>query len=102
MASRRPLRTDHERANVMRATRGAVHRSGRGGAMHFVSPGGTPRYPTPAEVRHDEVELAEAIRHGAVDRPEQAFGSYFIGRAKRTRRGAAHEVAPESLLGPVH
>src|SRR5258706_16103678 len=25
-----------------------------------------------------------------------------IGRAKRTGRAAPHEVAPESLLGPVH
>ena len=75
--------------------------------MHFISPGGTPRYPTREEVRHDEVELAEAIRHGAVDRPEQAFGSYFVGRRASCALGAAYEgmyLLPREAGGvrPVH
>lgn len=57
--------------------------------MHFISPGGTPRYPTREEVRHDEAELAEAILHGVVGRPEQAFGNYFEGRRASCALGAA-------------
>src|SRR5258706_537924 len=71
--------------------RGTVHRTGRGGAMHFISPGGTPRYPTREEVRHDEAELAEAILHGVVGRPEQAFGNYFVGRRASCALRAAYD-----------
>jgi hypothetical protein len=59
--------------------------------MPFTSPSGTPRYPTRAEIRHDEEELAEAIRHGAVTRPDQAFGHYFEGRRASCALGAAYE-----------
>ena len=58
--------------------------------MPFVSPGGTPRFPTREELRHDETELAEAIRHGVVSRPDQAFG-YFEGRRASCALGAAYE-----------
>ena len=47
--------------------------------MPFTSPGGSPRYPTRKELRHDEAELADAILHGALHRPEQAFGHYYEG-----------------------
>ena len=75
--------------------------------MHFISPGGTPRYPTRDEVRHDEVELAAAIRHGVEGRPEQAFGSYFEGRRASCALGAAYEgmyMLPREAGGvrPVH
>ena len=59
--------------------------------MPFTSPSGNPRYPTRAEIRHDEEELAEAIRHGAVTRPDQAFGHYFEGRRASCALGAAYE-----------
>jgi hypothetical protein len=59
--------------------------------MPFTSPGGSPRYPTRAEVRHDEAELAEAIRKGAGRRPDQAFGQYFVGRRASCALGAAYE-----------
>jgi hypothetical protein len=55
------------------------------------SPEGAPRYPTRAEIRHDEAELAEAIRHGTAYRPEQAFGHYFEGRRASCALGAAYE-----------
>lgn len=41
--------------------------------------------------RRDESELAEAIRHGAKRRPEQAFGHYFEGRRASCALGAAYE-----------
>lgn len=59
--------------------------------MPFFSPGGTPRFPTREEIRHDETELAEAILHGVVARPEQAFGAYFEGRRASCALGAAYE-----------
>jgi len=59
--------------------------------MPFVSSGGKPHYPSRAEIRHDEVELAEAILHGAAVRPEQAFGHYFEGRRASCALGAAYE-----------
>ena len=59
--------------------------------MPFVSSGGTPRYPTRDEIRHDEAELAEAILHGAESRPDQAFGHYFEGRRASCALGAAYE-----------
>jgi hypothetical protein len=42
-------------------------------------------------VRHDEAELAEAIRFGAKRRPEQAFGEYYEGRRASCALGAAYE-----------
>jgi hypothetical protein len=59
--------------------------------MLIVSPSGRVRYPTRAEVRHDEAELAQAILDGAHVRPEQAFGEYFIGRRASCALGAAYE-----------
>ena len=59
--------------------------------MPFVSSGGKLRYPTRAEVRHDEVELAKAILNGAHARPDQAFGEYFQGRRASCALGAAYE-----------
>jgi hypothetical protein len=59
--------------------------------MPFTSPGGTLRYPTRAELRQDEAELAAAILHGATQRPEQAFGHYFEGRRASCALGAAYE-----------
>jgi len=38
-----------------------------------------------------EQALAEAIRHGADRRPEQAFGDYFHGRHASCALGAAYE-----------
>jgi hypothetical protein len=59
--------------------------------MPFLSPSGHPRYPTRAEIRHDEADLAAAILHGATERPEQAFGHYFEGRRASCALGAAYE-----------
>ncbi len=59
--------------------------------MPFTSPSGTPRYPTRAEIRHDEAELAQAILDGASSRPEQAYGHYFEGRRASCALGAAYE-----------
>jgi hypothetical protein len=59
--------------------------------MPFMSPSGRPRYPTRAEIRTDEVELAQAILSGAARRPEQAFGEYFEGRRASCALGAAYE-----------
>jgi hypothetical protein len=59
--------------------------------MPFVSSGGKLRYATRAEVRHDEAELAQAIRDGSQARPEQAFGEYFQGRRASCALGAAYE-----------
>jgi hypothetical protein len=59
--------------------------------MPYTSPGGTPRFPTPDEIRHDEIELAAAILHGAMERPEQSFGRYFEGRRASCALGAAYE-----------
>jgi hypothetical protein len=59
--------------------------------MPFVSSGGTLRYPTRDELRHDEAELAEAILHGTESRPDQAFGHYFEGRRASCALGAAYE-----------
>jgi hypothetical protein len=42
-------------------------------------------------VRHDESELAAAIRFGAKRRPEQAFGEYYHGRRASCALGAAYE-----------
>ena len=41
--------------------------------------------------RHDEQELAAAIRLGAERRPVQAYGSYFEGRRSSCALGAAYE-----------
>jgi hypothetical protein len=75
--------------------------------MPFSSPEGTPRYPTRAEIRHDEADLAEAIRHGSIYRPDQAFGHYFEGRRASCALGAAYEgmySLPRDAGGirPVH
>jgi hypothetical protein len=43
------------------------------------------------ETRHDEKELAEAIRTGMRRRPEQAFGHYYEGRRASCALGAAYE-----------
>jgi len=59
--------------------------------MVFMSPGGTPRYPTRDEIRHDEAELAEAILDGTAHRPDQAFGHYYEGRRASCALGAAYE-----------
>ena len=42
-------------------------------------------------VRHDEIELADAIRFGAKRRPDQAFGEYYAGRRASCALGAAYE-----------
>jgi hypothetical protein len=42
-------------------------------------------------VRHDEHDLAEAIREGLRRRPEQAFGEYYVGRRASCALGAAYE-----------
>ena len=42
-------------------------------------------------VRHDESELAAAIRFGVKRRPEQAFGEYYHGRRASCALGAAYE-----------
>jgi hypothetical protein len=44
-----------------------------------------------APARHDESELAEAIRFGARRRSEQAFGEYYQGRDASCALGAAYE-----------
>src|SRR5262249_36274291 len=59
--------------------------------MIWARPDGAPRYPTREEIRHDEAELAEAILSGAGQRPEQAFGSYYVGRRASCALGAAYE-----------
>ena len=59
--------------------------------MPWTGPSGAPRYPTRAEIRHDEIELAEAIRNGSLHRPDQAFGHYFEGRRASCALGAAYE-----------
>lgn len=41
--------------------------------------------------RHDELELAEAIREGAKRRPHQAFGEYYKGIGSSCALGAAYE-----------
>lgn len=41
--------------------------------------------------RHDEAELADAIRDGMRRRPEQAFGEYYHGRRASCALGAAYE-----------
>ena len=42
--------------------------------------------------RHDESELAEAIRFGARRRSEQAFGDYYQGQSASCALGAAYEA----------
>jgi hypothetical protein len=42
-------------------------------------------------VRHDEQELATAIRLGAARRPQQSFGQYFEGTRSSCALGAAYE-----------
>jgi hypothetical protein len=59
--------------------------------MSLIASDGKLRYPTAAEVRHDEMDLAQAIREGAQARPEQAFGEYFHGRRASCALGAAYE-----------
>jgi hypothetical protein len=44
-----------------------------------------------APARHDEIELAEAIRFGARRRSEQAFGDYYQGAHASCALGAAYE-----------
>ena len=46
---------------------------------------------TQPPTRHDERELADAIRLGAARRPEQAFGEYYHGRHASCALGAAFE-----------
>lgn len=41
--------------------------------------------------RHDEQDLAVAIRLGAIRRPEQAHGHYFEGSRRSCALGAAYE-----------
>jgi len=59
--------------------------------MLFMGSDGKLRYPTRAEVRHDEAELAKAILDGSHARPEQAFGEYFQGQRASCALGAAYE-----------
>jgi hypothetical protein len=59
--------------------------------MPIIGSDGKVRYPTPAEARHDEGELAQAILAGAQARPEQSFGEYFQGRQASCALGAAYE-----------
>ena len=59
--------------------------------MPLVESDGKLRYPTPAEARQDEQDLARAIRHGAHARPQQSFGEYFQGRTASCALGAAYE-----------
>jgi hypothetical protein len=59
--------------------------------MLHTTASGKVRYPTRAEVRHDEAELAQAILDGTHGRPDQAFGEYFIGRRASCALGAAYE-----------
>jgi hypothetical protein len=59
--------------------------------MLFMGSDGKLRYPTRAEVRHDEAELAKAILDGSQARPEQAYGEYFEGRRASCALGAAYE-----------
>lgn len=59
--------------------------------MPLVESDGTVRYPTRAEVRRDEEDLARAILDGAHARPEQAFGEYYQGRSASCALGAAYE-----------
>jgi hypothetical protein len=59
--------------------------------MPLIGSDGRVRYPTRAEVRHDEEELARAILEGAQARPEQSFGEYFQGRHASCALGAAYE-----------
>lgn len=59
--------------------------------MPLIGSDGRMRYPTRAEARHDEEELARAILEGAHARPEQAFGEYFQGRRASCALGAAYE-----------
>ena len=59
--------------------------------MPLIGSDGRVRYPTRAEVRHDEEELARAILDGAHARPEQSFGEYFQGRHASCALGAAYE-----------
>jgi hypothetical protein len=75
--------------------------------MPIVTSGGKPMYPTRAEVRHDEIDLAEAILHGSEARPEQAFGHYFEGRRASCALGAAYEgmyrlPQDASSIRPLH
>jgi hypothetical protein len=59
--------------------------------MPLISSDGKLRYPTRAEVRHDEGELAQAILDGSHARPQQAFGEYFQGLHASCALGAAYE-----------
>jgi hypothetical protein len=59
--------------------------------MLFVSSGGQLHYPPRTEIRHDEAELAQAIRAGSHVRPDQAFGDYYQGRRASCALGAAYE-----------
>ena len=59
--------------------------------MPLIASDGKLRYPTRAEARHDEQDLAQAIREGAQARPDQAFGEYFQGRHASCALGAAYE-----------
>jgi hypothetical protein len=85
----RPRACEHGRGREVTEPVHAVEREEV--AMPFTSPGGTPRYPTRAEIRHDEAELAAAILDGASHRPEQAFGHYYEGRRASCALGAAYE-----------
>jgi hypothetical protein len=59
--------------------------------MPFIDSGGKLRYPTRAEIRQDEDDLARAILAGTQARPDQAFGEYFQGRRASCALGAAFE-----------
>lgn len=57
--------------------------------------------------RHDEKELALAIRLGTDRRPEQAYGHYFEGTRRSCALGAAYEgvyrlPAEAGGIRPVH
>ena len=55
-------------------------------------------------VRHDERELAAAIRFGVKRRPEQAFGEYYQGHRASCALGAAYEGLyrlPEEVVSSI-
>jgi len=60
-----------------------------------------------AAARHDEQDLALAIRLGSSRRPEQAYGHYFEGSRRSCALGAAYEGVyrlPAEVGGvrPIH
>ena len=67
--------------------------------MPLIGSDGKLRYPTRAEARHDEAELAKAILEGAQARPDQAFGEYFQGH--RTQRAIRQTGSLAALQQPA-